>query len=63
MESFEEYWKPVEAGVGSIPQAYLALSDAQRRLVRQEVGSKLTRFDSKGKLHLSVEMLIAVGQA
>jgi SAM-dependent methyltransferase len=61
--SFEEYWKPVEAGVGSIPQSYLALSDAQRRLVREEVRSKLARFDSKGKLHLSVEMLIAVGQA
>jgi SAM-dependent methyltransferase len=63
VESFEEYWKPVEAGVGSIPQSYLALSDAQRRLVREEARSKFARFDSKGKLHLSVEMLIAVGQA
>jgi SAM-dependent methyltransferase len=63
VESFEEYWKPVEAGVGSIPQSYLALSDAHRRLVRQEVRSKFARFDAKGKLHLSVEMLIAVGQA
>jgi SAM-dependent methyltransferase len=63
VDSFEEYWKPIEAGVGSIPQAYLALPDDQRRLVREEVRSKLAQFESKGKLHLSVEMMIAVGQA
>jgi SAM-dependent methyltransferase len=63
VESFDEYWKPIEAGVGSIPQAYLALAHDQRRKVREEVRSKLARFESEGKLQLSVDMLIAVGQA
>jgi SAM-dependent methyltransferase len=61
VDSFEAYWKPIEAGVGSIPQSYLALPDAQRRLVREEVRSKLARFAAQGKLHLGVEMLIASG--
>ena len=63
VESFDDYWKPIEAGVGSIPQAYLALAHDQRRQVREEVRSKLARFASQGKLQLSVDMLIAVGQA
>jgi len=61
--NFEEYWKPIEAGVGSIPQAYLALPDDQRRQVRQQIRSKLAGYETDGKLHLSVEMLIGVGQA
>ncbi len=28
-ESFDDYWEPIEAGVGSIPQAYLTLSEAK----------------------------------
>ncbi len=62
-QSFDDYWKPIEAGVGSIPQAYLTLPVADRRPVRDEVRSHLARFESEGKLHLSVEMLIASGQA
>ena len=61
--SFEEYWKPIESGVGSIPQAYLALPGDQRRQVREEVQSKLARYESDGRLRLSVEMLIGVGRA
>jgi hypothetical protein len=38
VESFDDYWNPIEAGIGSIPQAYLALSQADRRSVREEVG-------------------------
>jgi hypothetical protein len=33
--SFDEYWEPIEAGVGSIPQSYLTLSEVDRRSVRR----------------------------
>src|SRR5215470_20458603 len=62
-ESFADYWEPIEAGIGSIPQAYLRLADMDRRAVREEVRSRLLRFESKGKLRMSVEMLIASGRA
>ena len=62
-ESFAEYWDPIEAGVGSIPQAYLKLSDADRGSVREEVRARLSRFESDGKLLISVEMLIGRGRA
>jgi ubiquinone/menaquinone biosynthesis C-methylase UbiE len=29
-ESFDDYWAPIEAGIGSIPQSYLRLSDVDR---------------------------------
>lgn len=61
-ESFEDYWDPIEAGVGSMPQAYLRLSAEDRRAVRDEVRSRLSRFESNGKLRLSVEMLIGSGR-
>ena len=61
--SFDEFWKPIEAGVGSIPQAYLTLPVEERRQVRNEVRSELARYEDNGKLQLSVEMLIGVGQA
>lgn len=62
-QSFDDYWEPIEAGVGSIPQAYLTLPVAERRRVRDEVRARLCRFESGGKLRLSVEMLIASGRA
>jgi hypothetical protein len=61
--SFDEYWAPVEAGIGSIPQSYLTLSDADRSSVREEVRARLSRFESDGKLLMSVEMLIGTGRA
>ena len=61
--SFDEYWDPIEAGVGSIPQADLALSEADRRLVRAEVTARLSQFESNGRLVMSVEMLIGRGRA
>jgi ubiquinone/menaquinone biosynthesis C-methylase UbiE len=61
--SFDDYWAPVEAGVGSIPQAYLMLSDAERRMVRDEVRAELSRFSSATGLRMSVEMLIGQGRA
>ena len=62
-ESFEDYWEPIEAGVGSIPQAYLSLQEADRRLVRDEVRARLSRFESQGRLIMSVEMLVGSGRA
>ena len=63
VESFDDYWNPIEAGTGSLPQAYLALSDVDRRLVREEVKERLSQFESNGRLFMSVEMLIGSGRA
>jgi SAM-dependent methyltransferase len=60
---FDEYWAPIEAGVGSIPQGYLMLSDAERRNVREEVKARLARFLLGNGLRMSVEMLIGRGRA
>ena len=62
-ESFADYWEPIEAGVGSLPQSYLRLRPADRRAVREEVRSRLSRFELTGKLCMSVEMLIASARA
>jgi ubiquinone/menaquinone biosynthesis C-methylase UbiE len=63
VRSFDEYWQPIEAGIGSIPQTYLMLPNAARRAVRQEVNMKLAEFESGGRLRMSLEMLIASGRA
>ena len=60
---FNEYWAPIEAGPGSIPQGYLSLSDAERRKVREEVKARLACFLLGNGLRMSVEMLIAHGRA
>jgi hypothetical protein len=54
-DSFDEYWEPIEAGIGSIRQIYLTLPDAARRTVRQEVRTKLAEFESGGRLRMSVQ--------
>jgi SAM-dependent methyltransferase len=61
--SFEEYWDPIETGVGSQPQVYVALPEAHRRAVRDEVKSRLPSFGSNGRLIMNVEMLIGTGRA
>ena len=63
ISSFDEYWAPIESGTGSLPQAYLALPESSRRAVQARVRERLLRFESGGQLELSVEMLIASGQA
>jgi ubiquinone/menaquinone biosynthesis C-methylase UbiE len=62
-ESFDDYWNPIEAGIGSIPQAYLALSETDRLSVRQEVRERLSKFEANGRLFVSIEMLIGSGRA
>ena len=61
--SFDEYWAAIEAGTGQMPLAYINLSEAQRRAVREEVTVALLPFVSNGRLEMSVEMLIGVGRA
>jgi SAM-dependent methyltransferase len=62
-DSIDDYWDPIEAGVGSQPQAYLSLPEADRRSVREEISGRLSQFGSDGKLRMSVEMLIGKGRA
>jgi ubiquinone/menaquinone biosynthesis C-methylase UbiE len=62
--SFEDYWAPIEEGVGQIPQVYRALDEADRRWVREEVHRRLSRYESSDrKLTMAVEMLIGSGRA
>jgi ubiquinone/menaquinone biosynthesis C-methylase UbiE len=63
LSSFDEYWEPIEAGMGSMPQVYLALPEEDRRAVREEVKSRLIPFSSNAGLTMSVEMLIGTGRA
>jgi ubiquinone/menaquinone biosynthesis C-methylase UbiE len=46
IESFDNYWAPIEAGTGQLPQAYLALPSSRRRAVWEEVQARLTAFES-----------------
>jgi SAM-dependent methyltransferase len=63
ISNFEEYCAPIEAGMGSMPQVCLTLSETDRRSVREEVRSRVSPFLSNGHLIMSVEMLIAAGRA
>jgi hypothetical protein len=64
IDGFEDYWGPIEQGIGSIPQAYLALGEADRRSVREEVHAKLAQYESAdGKLTMGLETLIGCGRA
>ena len=58
IDSIVDYWEPIETGVGSMPQAYVALSQTNRRAMRAEGSARLAR-----RLVLSVEMLIPRGRA
>jgi ubiquinone/menaquinone biosynthesis C-methylase UbiE len=61
--SFDNYWAPIEAGTGQLPQAYLALPAARRQAVREEVEARLAVFETDGRLVMNVEMLIGAGRA
>jgi len=63
IDSIVDYWEPIETGVGSMPQAYVALSETDRRAMRAEGSARLAQYESNGRLVLSVEMLIARGRA
>jgi hypothetical protein len=61
--SFDEYWDPIEAGMGSMPQAYKALPEADRLAVREEVKARLSPSGSNLSFTMSLEVLIATGSA
>ena len=61
--SFDEYWDPIEAGMGSMPQAYKALAKADRHAVREEVKARLSPSGSNRPLTMILEVLIATGSA
>jgi ubiquinone/menaquinone biosynthesis C-methylase UbiE len=64
VESFDEYWSPIEAGIGSIAKVYFTLTEANRRTVRDEVRARLAPYElPDGKLHMGIEMLIGSGRA
>jgi SAM-dependent methyltransferase len=60
--SFDEYWASIGAGIGMMPQAYLALPEAERLLVRQEVQQALARFEVAGRPVIPIEALIGAGR-
>jgi ubiquinone/menaquinone biosynthesis C-methylase UbiE len=47
VESFDEYWSPIEAGIGSIAKVYFTLAEKDQRFVRDEVRARLAQFESK----------------
>jgi ubiquinone/menaquinone biosynthesis C-methylase UbiE/uncharacterized protein YbaR (Trm112 family) len=63
IDSLDEYWDSIAAGIGSIPQLYLRLEERERRNVRDEVNARLSEFADGNKLRMNVEMLICRGQA
>jgi ubiquinone/menaquinone biosynthesis C-methylase UbiE len=64
IEGFDDYWAPIEEGVGQIPQTYRALEEADRRAVREEVRARLARYETRdGKMTMAVEVLIGRGRA
>ena len=62
-ESFDEFWAAIETGTGQQPLIYLSLPEEKRRAIREEVRAGLSPFESKGRLEMSVEMLIGAGRA
>ena len=59
IDGFDDYWGPIEEGVGQIPQTYHALSENDRRVVREEVHARLAQYEMPdGKMTMAVEMLI-----
>jgi ubiquinone/menaquinone biosynthesis C-methylase UbiE len=57
--SFDAYFDPFEQGGGSSGQAYVALPEAERRAVREEVQSNMG--DTGGSIGIDVEFRFASG--
>jgi hypothetical protein len=60
LPSFETYFAPFERGGGSSGQAYVALPEAERRAVREEVRRNLR--DTGGPIGIEVEERFASGR-
>ena len=59
LPSFEAYFEPFEQGGASSGQAYLGLSEAERRAVREELRRSLC--DTGGPIAIEVELRFASG--
>jgi len=59
LPSFDAYFEPIERGGGSSGQAYIALPEDVRRLVREEVRRDLG--DTGGPIKIEVEIRFASG--
>lgn len=57
--SFEAYFEPFEQGGGSSGQAFLALPEAERQVVREEARQRLR--DTGGSVAIEVELRFASG--
>jgi ubiquinone/menaquinone biosynthesis C-methylase UbiE len=63
IDGFDDYWAPIEEGVGQIPQTYCALDQADRRSVREDVHARLAQYETPdGKMTMAVEMLVCRGR-
>ena len=62
LASFDEYWKSLAAGQGSIAQVCLMLPETKRNEVREEVRTRLAHFQSNEGLRMRFEMLIGSGR-
>ena len=63
IDGFDDYWSPIEEGVGQIPQVYRALDEADRHSVREDVHARLAQYETPdGKMTMAVEMLIGRGR-
>ena len=60
LPSFEAYFAPFKLGGGSSGQAYIALPEAERRAVREEVKRNLG--DTGGPIGIDVELRFASGR-
>ena len=58
--SFAAYFEPFEQGGGSSGQAYVALPEAERRAMREEVGRNVG--DTGGPIGIEVELRFASGR-
>lgn len=62
-ESFDDYWEPIEAGGARSGALYRSLSPDARGVVKAEVRERLARFESRGRLVMDAEALLASGNA
>ena len=60
-ESLDDYWEPIERGMGSLPHAYCSLPEPVRRRVHDQVNDLLGAYRDGDRLVMSVEALIAAG--
>jgi len=60
-KSLDEYWEPIERGIGQLPHAYCSLPEPVRRRVRDEVNDHLAPYRDGDRFAMSVEALLATG--